>query len=170
MQLRDINTGIRSQNIQLADENAQLEGQKAQLKQQADLGSAQYVLAMSNDLDSAKYARIITAIEGQGHTYSPLTAGLGITDAQLEDYMSEFDTIGDLYRDNIITFQMAYDEFSYDTEKAYCNNDVQADIKRDRASDIATGTDMFWSGFQDMATAFLNRDGYTCTSTILDNQ
>jgi hypothetical protein len=84
--------------------------------------------------------------------------------------MGEFETAGDLLRDNVISFQMAYDEFSYDAEKAYCNQDIQGDIARDRQeAEIATGTDAFWSGFQSMTIAFLNKDRYTCTSTVLDN-
>jgi hypothetical protein len=141
---------------------------RGQIQDSTNQASAQFVLSISDQLNSNKYAAILTAIESHPHTYSPLKTGF--TDTQLEDYMGVFDTAGDLFRDKIITFQMAYDEFSYDTEKAYCNNDVQANIKRDRAGDTATGTNMFWSGFQNMATAFLKRDGYTCTSTILDNQ
>lgn len=147
----------------------QLDSLTTQLKQQATLASAQYVLDMSANLNSPHYAAIMAAIEDHTHTYSLRKAGF--TDDQIEDYMGEFETIGDLYRDNVISFQMAYDEFSYDTEKAYCNVDVQSDIMRDQQeAGASTGTDAFWSGFQGMAIAFLKQDGYTCTSTVLDNQ
>jgi hypothetical protein len=140
-----------------------------QLSQQGKVDSAQFVLSLSSELNSPRYTAIMNAIEDNPHTYSPLKAGF--RDNQVEDYMSEFDTIGDLYRDGVIAPQMTYDEFSYDTEKAYCNVDVQSDITRDQQeAGASTGTDAFWSGFQSMAIAFLNQDGYSCTSTVLDNQ
>jgi hypothetical protein len=155
--------------VQLTTANQQIGVQNQQLTQQGKVDSAKFALDLDSELNSSQYTAIMTAIENHPHTYSPLAAGF--RDNQLEEYMGEFDTIGNLYRDGIIAPQMAYDEFSYDAEKTYCNVDVRNDITRDRQeSKLATGTDAFWSGFQSMAVIFLNQDGYTCTSTILDNQ
>jgi hypothetical protein len=155
--------------VSLAAVWAQLGTTNEQLAQSERVSSAQYVLDMRDQLDSNKYDAITNAVQDNGHTYSPLQAGFTVT--QLEDYMGQFETIGDLVRDGVITPAMAYDEVSYDTEKLYCNDDVQNDIAADRQeAGVSTGTDAFWSGFQYMATLFLQQDGYACTSTVLDNQ
>jgi hypothetical protein len=147
----------------------QLNGVNEQLSQQAKISSAQYVLNLSAQLNGPEYANILNAIEANPHTYSPLKAGF--TQVQLEDYMSQFETIGDLLNDGVITEEMAYDEFSYDAEKAYCNEDVWNDIVSDRHEDgVETGTDAFWYGFQSMSMTFLAQDRLVCSSTRLDNQ
>jgi hypothetical protein len=146
----------------------QLNEANQQLDQQAQIASAQYVLNLRNQLDSSKLTAIITAIENHPHTFSPLKAGFSTS--QLENYMGQLETIGDLVRDDIIAPQMAYDEFSYDAEKAYCNVDVQKDIADARQNDATTGTDMFYDGFESMTLRFLLKDKLMCNSRVLDNQ
>jgi hypothetical protein len=141
----------------------QLEGVNVQLAEQEKLASAQYVLDLSDKLDTGRYITLADDIDDNDDAYSPIHTG-GFTDNQLDDYMGEFETVGDLVRDGVIEQQMAYDEFSYDIEKTYCNDDVQADITRDQASDgVDTGTiDASWSGFQGLAKLFLAKDSETC--------
>ena len=47
-------------------------------------------------------------------------------DLEIEQYISVFEDIGYLVEGNLIIGKMAYNEFSYDLEKAWCNADVAA--------------------------------------------
>lgn len=145
----------------------QLDTVNAQLVQQAKLASAQYILNLSDTLNSPRYTSIMDAIEDHSNNYSLRKAGF--SDDAIEDYMGHFETVGDLVQENVIDYQMAYNEFSYDAEKAYCNQDVQYEISSDRATDpTATGTAVFWQGFQSLTLRFLATDSSTCA--MMNNQ
>jgi hypothetical protein len=65
---------------------------------------------------------------------------------------------------------MAFNEFSYDVEKASCNADVQRVITRARKADKSTTrvTDPIFSEFETLSRDYLTREGETCKD--LDNQ
>jgi hypothetical protein len=71
---------------------------------------------------------------------------------------------------NLIIGKMAYNEFSYDVEKAWCNADVQSVIADARKADkaITRQTDPIYGGFEKLARSYLAREGETCKD--LDNQ
>ena len=70
----------------------------------------------------------------------------------------------------MIISKMAFDEFSYDVEKAWCNTDVQRIIREARKADKSIGrqTDPIYGEFEKLATSYLTREGESCKD--LDNQ
>ena len=81
-----------------------------------------------------------------------------------------FEDIGYLVEGNLIISKMAYNEFSYDIEKAWCNADVQHVIADARKADksITGQTDPIYGGFEKLAHSYLAREGESCKD--LDNQ
>ena len=81
-----------------------------------------------------------------------------------------FEDIGYLVEGDLIISKMAYNEFSYDTEKAWCNADVKRVITDARKSDksITRRTGPFYAQFERLAHSYLAREGETCKD--LDNQ
>ena len=75
-----------------------------------------------------------------------------------------------LVNDNVLLSKMAYEDFSYDVEKVWCNQDIQHVIAGDRQKDmsIMATSDPVYSNFQRLANTFLPKDGETCPD--LDNQ
>ncbi len=142
---------------------SQLKTANDQMAQGAKISSAQYVLQMSNKLDETKYDKIRVAIENNPSSFRLLKPNGAFDINALESYMGELDTIGSLVRDGVINQQMAYDAFDYEVEKAYCNKDLSNDINADRILDkVMFGPDAFFSGFEDLAKTFLNRDKKNC--------
>jgi hypothetical protein len=56
---------------------------------------------------------------------------------------------------------MAYDHFSYDIEKAWCNTDVQETIRKARATDKSktASTDRMCGNFERLAKEYLDNEG-----------
>jgi hypothetical protein len=144
----------------------QLVAVSRQLDVQTKIGSAQYVLQLGEKIDQKPFDAVRGEIENNPHTYPLLKT---IDQTEIENYLNQFESVGYLVRDGVITPQMAYDEFSYNAEKAYCNDDVRTVINRDRQTDsISSGTTAFYSGFEALAKSFLARDRRTCG--ILDGE
>ncbi len=120
---------------------------------------------MVKELDRPCYDSITTAIEDHPSNYPLLNAThkKRFHRADIEDYIGNYETIGDLIRDKVITEKMAYDELSYDVEKAWCNGDVQRVIAEDRKADgIESGPNAFFSGFELFAKFSLSKDHKAC--------
>src|SRR5579872_6323024 len=90
----------------------QIKGQNTILSSQERIASANYVLQLSNELAASKYTAITAAIQN-GTQFTPVISKT-ITSSQLENYMGQFETIGDLVQEGVIDRDMAYQEFSYD--------------------------------------------------------
>lgn len=93
-----------------------------------------------------------------------------IPDLDVEQYISVFEDIGYLVEDNLIISGMAYNEFSYDVEKAWCNADVQRAVADARRTDKSSTrqTDPIYGQFEKLARSYLTSEGETCKQ--LDNQ
>jgi hypothetical protein len=145
--------------------STQVKIQNKTLDAQERIASADYMLRLSDELAAPQYNAITTAIQG-GTENTPIVskgASPRFTDTELEDYMGKFETIGDLVQEGVVDKDMAYQEFSYDVTKAWCNKDVQMEISSDRASEPGeTGQQAYWNGFQSLATYFMQKDHYTC--------
>jgi hypothetical protein len=65
---------------------------------------------------------------------------------------------------------MAYDNFSYDIEKAWCNGDVQQIVRDARKDDKSTtaASDQFYGNFDRLARNYLTKEQQSCND--LDNQ
>ena len=78
--------------------------------------------------------------------------------------------MGYFIEDNLIIAKMAYDHFSYDVEKAWCNNDVQRLIREARAADKSTTAkvDPIYGNFEKLVTQYLAKEHQSCDD--LENQ
>jgi hypothetical protein len=86
------------------------------------------------------------------------------TDADVEEYIGIFEDMGYFIKDNLITAKMAYDHFSYDIEKAWCNVTVQETIQKVRAADKSktAQSDPLYGNFERLAKQYLGDEGQTC--------
>ena len=126
-----------------------------------ELASANFVLEISKKMNSPRYDRILMAIEDNPGNY-PLIKKR-ITSDDVEDYIGNFETVGNLIHDGIIDIDMAYDELGYDAEKAWCNRDVKRVIDEVRKVDrIKSGPNAFYAGFEKLATYSLLKDKKKC--------
>jgi hypothetical protein len=145
------------------------------LKQSQQIASADLVLKLRKTLDDSKFAKLVADIQNHDHNYPLLSRSDGgrggkSRDLEIEQYISVFEDIGYLVEDNLIISKMAYNEFSYDAEKAWCNGDVQRVITGARKADksITRETEPIYGGFEKLARSYLAKEGETCKD--LDNQ
>lgn len=104
----------------------------------------------------------MSAIDDHDSNYKLLLKGFN--EKQLDDYISTFETLGNLVQQNVITKEMAYYELGYDLEKAWCNKDVKKFINDSREADKNfSSPDAFYMGFEEMAKYSLSRDKKTCS-------
>ena len=129
------------------------------------IASANFVLEISKKLDAPRYDKILKAIEDNPGDYSiiGIHSKRKFYSAEVEDYIGNFETVGDLMRDKIVNKNMAYDELGYDAEKAWCNRDVQKVITDARKADgIYSGSKAFYAGFEEFAKFSLSKDKKRC--------
>jgi hypothetical protein len=144
------------------------------LKQSQQIASADLVLKLRATLDDSKFAKLVADIQNHDHTYPLLSrtdGGKGkFRDLDIEQYISVFEDIGYLVEGNLMIDKMAYNEFSYDIEKAWCNADVQRVVAEQRKTDksITRQTEPFYAGFEKLARSYLAKEGESCKD--LDNQ
>jgi hypothetical protein len=144
------------------------------LKQSQQIASADLVLKLRATLDDSKFAKLVADIQNHDHTYPLLSRSDGkggkFRDLAIEQYISVFEDIGYLVEGDLIIGKMAYNEFSYDIEKTWCNDDVKRVIADQRKADKSTThqTEPFYAGFEKLARSYLAREGQTCKD--LDNQ
>jgi hypothetical protein len=146
---------------------SQLTAANEQLRAQAQTASASYVLQLRGQLDNDRFQAIMNAIEDHPGDFALLKNDFKTND--IDDYIGQFETIGALVHDGIVNEAMAYGEFAYDIEKAYCNKDVQVEVDDMRKADgVATGPQAFFTNFTGLAERFLKRDKKQCKD--LDNE
>jgi hypothetical protein len=134
-----------------------------------EISSAQLLLKFNDMLESPHYAKIVTDIESHGSNYPLLPrtkkgrAG-NRTDADVEEYIGIFEDLGYFIEDNLIISKMAYDHFSYDIEKAWCNKDVQRIIREARGADKSTTaqSDPIYGNFEKLARQYLAKEQQSC--------
>ena len=145
------------------------------LKQTQQIASADLVLKLRATMDDSKFAKLVADIENHDHNYPLLSRSDGgkggkFHDVEIEQYISVFEDIGYLVEGNLIISKMAYNEFSYDVEKAWCNADVQRVITDARKADksITRQIDPYYGKLEKLARDYLSRENQTCKD--LDNQ
>jgi len=166
-------TTIQAQNLSEISKQTALQAET--LKQSEQVASADLVLKFRAALDDIKFAKLVADIQNHHHTY-PLLArtdggkGGKFPDLLVEQYLSIFESIGYLVGDNLVISKMAFNEFSYDVEKAWCNADVQRVIAQVRKADRSTTrpTDPIFGEFEKLSRDYLAREGESCKD--LDNQ
>jgi hypothetical protein len=127
------------------------------------------ILKIDATLAEHRYDQITEDIQPQGSDYH-LPKYKNRTDADVEEYIGVFEDMGNFLKDNLINAKMAYDHFSYDIEKAWCNTVVQEVIRKARATDKSktAQSDPLYGNFERLAKQYLDDEGQTCKD--LDNQ
>ncbi len=136
-----------------------------QLKVQSDtleatraIESGKFILELSRDINNKESNGLMNAIEDHDEDFHVLKSRGGkYSDSDIEDYIGHFETLGDLQKRKLVDFGMAYNEFSYDVEKAWCNKDIRLHIDEVRRDD-KDASNMFFMNFENLAKAFLKRD------------
>jgi hypothetical protein len=153
--------GIFFIGYQIKSQSESLQLQNKSLQDNQKVNSASFVLKISDSLDK-KYSKIMSAIDDHENNYKLLHKRF--SKKQLEDYISSFETLGNLVKEEVITKEMAYNELGYDLEKAWCNKDVRKYINDSREDDKnISGPNAFFIGFEEMAKYSLSRDKKTCS-------
>ena len=167
--------GIVFAGWQVSELSKQTAIQSKTLKQTQQVNSADLVFRLRATLDGGRFARLVADIQNHDHTY-PLRSRSESgksgkwSDLDIEQYLSVFESIGYLVDEDLVVSKMAFDEFSYDVEKTWCNADVQRVITEGRKTDKSTGrqTDPIFGELEKLARDYLAREGETCKD--LDNQ
>jgi hypothetical protein len=117
--------------------------------------SADFTLRLVQELETGVNRDLVDALDSEPTTPILRKSGGRFTVERLGDYLGEYETLDDFYRDGLITCRMMYTEFSYDLEKAYQNKDVMAEVAEERKNDPTV-----WQGFLDLGGKF--DKGYNC--------
>jgi hypothetical protein len=133
--------------------------------------SATLVVQLEDKIEGVKYRKITTAIQDHDQKYPLLSHGGGaFRDIEIEEYIGNFEDIGYLIEESSLLRDMAYNHFSYDVEKAWCNRDVQKIIIAARKADksITARVDAIYGQFEKLAVSYLSKEHQTCDD--LDKQ
>ena len=130
--------------------------------------SADFIMKIEAALDEPRYNRIIDDIQSHNSNYH-LPKYPNKADADVLEYISNFEDVGYFVADDLISSKIAYERLSYDIEKAWCNITVQETIRDERAADKSktAQSDPQYGNFARLAKEYLNTDGLTCNQ--LDN-
>lgn len=131
-----------------------------QLHINSQIQSGEFILKLSERLDAAEFDSIEQAIFDNKSNYNLRNK---FTETQIDAYLGQLETIGSLYEEGLISNPMAYDEFSYDFEKAYCNQSVRDYISDLRKKDGVGGYKQFFISTENMNKLFLKMDKKTCS-------
>jgi hypothetical protein len=153
---------------QLHQISAQTELQSQALKTTQAAQSATLILQLTQILDADKYKHLTSAIQEHDQKYKLL--GSAFRDTEVEAYIANLEDIGLLVKESPLLSDMAYDHFSYDVEKAWCNQDVQKVITNARKADrsVTASADALYGEFERLARSYLAREQQTCND--LDKQ
>ena len=115
--------GILFIGYQIRSQSVSLQLQSKSLQDNQKINSANFVLGIDDELDKNKYKKIISAIENHKSNYKLLPKRF--SEKQIDDYISTFETLGNLVKEGVVRQEMAYYELGYNLEKAWCNKDVR---------------------------------------------
>ena len=125
--------------------------------------SAGLILKLDEKLDQPRFDKITDDIQSHnGSLHLPKYPNAA--DADVEEYITIFDGIGYFITQNLIEPKMAYEDFSYDIEKAWCNVTVQETIHQERTTDKSktAQSDPIYGDFEKLAKDYLKTDGLSC--------
>jgi hypothetical protein len=144
-----------TKRLAVANENA--------AKDRRQTASAELILKIDATLAEHRYDRITEDIQSHDSNYR-LPKYKNRTDADVEEYIGGFEDMGYFINDSLISAKMAYDHFSYDIEKAWCNTVVQEVVRKVRATDKSktAQTDPAYGNFERLAKEYLDKDGQSC--------
>lgn len=131
-----------------------------QLSLNRQIQSGEFVLKLSKRLDAIEFDKLRQVIFDNKSDFNLYKK---FTEMQIDAYLSQLETIGNLYESGLISNPIAYDEFSYDFEKTYCNQSIKKYILDLREKDGNKVFKKFYVGFENMSKIFLQLDKKTCT-------
>ena len=132
-------------------------------KERRQTASAEFVLKIDAMLDQHRFDRISDDIQSHNSNYH-LSKYLNNVDADVGEYINIFDDLGYFITQGLIAGNMAYDYFSYDIEKAWCNITVQEFVQEERATDKSKTAQSgpIFGDFERLAKEYLETDGQSC--------
>lgn len=125
--------------------------------------SARLVIEFDKSLKSGPtYSKILDTIADE----KPLLRENGgkFSVADIDRYLGELELINNFYDHGLISEEMLYDIFSYDIEKAYCNQEIQQYLHKVRTAEKQP--DLFL-GFEQLSKKLLALDKENCSSQSL---
>lgn len=126
------------------------------------VSSATLALQFDQRLNQGTNPQISNAVETPS---VPILQPKGqFTTSQLEEWLGEYDTIGELYAEGLINSRMAYDLFSYDAKLAYQNPEIMGYLKTMR---VKVHDPTLYDKFDYIAQVFLS-DERSGTAQKLD--
>jgi hypothetical protein len=144
-----------TKRLAIANENAANDRRQA--------ASAKLILKIEAMLRDHRFDRITDDIQSHYSNYQ-LPKYKNKSDADVEEYIGVFEDLGYFLKDNLIAKKMAYDHFSYDITKAWCNGTVQETIRKARANDKSktAPTDPMYGNIESLAKEYLDNESQTC--------
>jgi hypothetical protein len=141
--------------LAIANENA--------AKDRRQIASAELILKIGTTLAEHRYDRITEDLQSHDSNYH-LPKYKNRTDADIEEYIGVFEDMAYFIKDDLISAKMAYDHFSYDIQKAWCNIVVQEVIRKQRATDKSktAQSEPYYGNFERLAKQYLTDEGQTC--------
>ena len=117
------------------------------------LNSANFMVEFNSQLRNGKnsYSKLIYAIDGNNFSLEELNANFSTE--YLDNYLMMWELLDNAMEHKLIAEDMAYDAFSYDIEKAYCNSTVKKYIQESRVTDV-NNSDLY-GGFTTLARRFM---------------
>jgi hypothetical protein len=126
------------------------------------INSANFVLRINDEVSKDKYKNLMYAINANNGDHKLFKNGFNET--LVDDYIGNFETLGNLMMDNVISAEMAYNELGFEMEKAWCNQDVRNYIEHSRKVDKnKSRPNVLYIGFEKLAKYSLDRDKKTCS-------
>ena len=131
---------------------------------QRHAASGQFILQQRAKLDQTRFDKITDDLQSHNSNFHLPEYKNYTTDADVEEYIGVFEDIGYFVAHGLIEDKMAYDHFSYDIEKSWCNVTVQESIKQERVADKSktAQSNPIYGQFERLATEYLKTDGLSC--------
>jgi|SRR5438128_7591927 len=106
--------------------------------------SADLIIRYDERLNRDPFLKLRYAIENN----KPILKAHGgkFTDDDLEGFLDIFESLNDVFAKDLISKDMFYNSYSYDIQKTYDNEEVQAHLREIRKEDPG-----FYSGFESLA-------------------
>ena len=140
-----------------------------QNQHEGPIKSAELMLQLDDRIED-HFSDIESDINNNEHNHPLVNKNGGLfPKSKVEGYIDQLDDVGLLLKDKLILPDMAYNDFSYDAEKAWCNVDVRKIISDERGASVekVAGKDGdFHLNFERLAKGFLSIDKFTTCANV----
>jgi hypothetical protein len=141
------------------------------LEETQQAASATLMLKVRDTLADDRYGKITDEIQDNDSSHALMKDHGGkFHDMDAEEYIGYFEDLGYLVQENVLIPEMAYNHFSYDAEKAWCNADIRRVVQPARKADnsVTALSDPMYGRFENLAKSYLAKERQSCKD--LDNQ